>query len=891
MLSSAFDILEKYAVNLLKPNRPQYWRQIKYSNGVFQARVDCMKGAHDILKQMGYSEECPNCLSFPENMAEPDIETVSRVATDLLLARIEVDALLEGTHPYPESLKSLSPVSLPSHLSQQPAPMVQRPFQSHMDITQQPGIPPSYPWQGQAEVPFSRVKETVTGPADRPVPTARPVPKPRTLRSSVTSPTQFVNQPPLGQTHSVSPQTKPVQYFSDITRPPSNYQAVSEGLSQGLSQQQQKQSERIRYPPCHDEAPPSLDIYMSCNPIPQTQDGLALNKVKQPLALETDTKFCPNCEKAGNGNFCAECGCPLPETPVKTYGMLPKLCPECKIEIQPGAKFCSRCGIKIDLQASPTLQKQPTLSQTEQIKQKEQSQKPTESRGQIELVYKEQPPSATTTRPVALKAESEPAVSLDQWSCEYCTFLNDASRRICEVCSKTRSSVLPEVKPAPVSLQQSVPSTIEQQSTVVVEKKKSDDAAQDRQEMRLNLTEQRPPTVVAAAATRGSPHNKVSERQEGKFQELKDKGQLKVQHLKEIEEKAVIQGCDPNKLNKMDHVNATQAEASSKYDKDLSRERSPLSRQHKESTGYFRHLGSYGSNSQTDEGPPVMDDTMQQKSKYQHRPSRSDDPRSGYAATPADRAYPSSSGDQSRRMFEDDMERRQREMEKDRQRRQLEERQKEEEERLRKQEAERLKEETIKQNDRKFFSFLKEGETNGFSPEEVEVALTVAGDDAAGPVTWLVEQLPGVLDMVAELATKHGQKQYPRLGGLGTFGTEETRTYFLNHGGNYDETVKALCEARKEQTDELKQLGNFKHAYVCQHLSQAKGDVGKALVHLQAALLQPFVDRIWQEEEFSSGDEPEVDGLKKKLIPKSVKELAKSKEVGTEVSAIICCRY
>ena len=85
----------------------------------------------------------------------------------------------------------------------------------------------------------------------------------------------------------------------------------------------------------------------------------------------------------------------------------------------------------------------------------------------------------------------------------------------------------------------------------------------------------------------------------------------------------------------------------------------------------------------------------------------------------------------------------------------------------------------------------------------------------------------------------------------------------------------------------MKQLGNFKHAGVCMHLMQTNGDVGKAVVHLQNALLQPFVDRIWQEEQFSSDDESEVDGLKRKLIPTSVKELAQIKDVGPDVSGTL----
>ena len=79
------------------------------------------------------------------------------------------------------------------------------------------------------------------------------------------------------------------------------------------------------------------------------------------------------------------------------------------------------------------------------------------------------------------------------------------------------------------------------------------------------------------------------------------------------------------------------------------------------------------------------------------------------------------------------------------------------------------------------------------------MALKVSGDDPPGPIRWLVNQLPSVLDMVAELATTHGQKQYPDLRGLGTFGAGETRKYYMECGGDCDSTVIALCEARQKQ--------------------------------------------------------------------------------------------
>ena len=562
----------------------------------------------------------------------------------------------------------------------------------------------------------------------------RPIPKPRNRLPSASNPNQLTNQPSQGQTQPALPQSKPVQLLKDIARPPGNYQTVGDAVTQ----QPQRQTEKIWYPPCNDESPPSLDIYMSIsNPAPQTQEVVAPNRPSQPVALQADsliTKSCPSChyDCSGNDKFCSECGWELPQTPAKTYGMLPKLCPKCGEEIQLEKRFCPRCGTKTDLQASPTLQSQPTLPQNEKRKQQGQQWKsPTETR--VLEVYskpmdKQQPSSATVARPAPLEVKPESATSSGQWSCEYCTFLNDASCRICKMCSKTRASVPAEVKPAPGSPQQIVQSEVKPQplvhpqqqqqhvsgiKTVQVEKEKSPrehHQAHGRQEMRLNLTDERAPTVAAAAGRSDvpGPRFRVDERQEDKLQQLKDKGQLKEQHLKEKEDKAAIQGSDPNKLNKMDQVNIVQTEAGSKYDKDLAREPASLSRQHREPASPYTRSGPYGSGSQIDEVPPVMDDTIQQKSNYQRPPSRSEDPRSGYAATPADRSYPSSSGEHGRRMFPDDIERRQREMEEDRQRRQqIEEERRKEEERLRQLEAARQAEEAIRQRDRQFFNFLK----------------------------------------------------------------------------------------------------------------------------------------------------------------------------------------
>jgi hypothetical protein len=48
--------LEKYAVNLLRDEKPQQWKEIKLSTTIIQNMVLPVHGAKDVLKQMGYTE-------------------------------------------------------------------------------------------------------------------------------------------------------------------------------------------------------------------------------------------------------------------------------------------------------------------------------------------------------------------------------------------------------------------------------------------------------------------------------------------------------------------------------------------------------------------------------------------------------------------------------------------------------------------------------------------------------------------------------------------------------------------------------------------------------------------------------------------------------------------
>ena len=93
MMTSAYDLLLKYVINLLKPKRPQVWRSIKTNNTAFRARVDCMEGSRDILKAIGYSEVTQTSMQFPEDVEEPDHERLRTFSAELLMAKLEVEQM------------------------------------------------------------------------------------------------------------------------------------------------------------------------------------------------------------------------------------------------------------------------------------------------------------------------------------------------------------------------------------------------------------------------------------------------------------------------------------------------------------------------------------------------------------------------------------------------------------------------------------------------------------------------------------------------------------------------------------------------------------------------------------------------------------------------------
>ena len=180
-------------------------------------------GSRDILQMMGYQELTEEGLEFRSNVTEPNRSTISSLASDLVLARIEIDAAHSGTHPHPETFFSaLRGVPVPaspggSQFGQQPGMFESSnpPFQNrfapppnHAAYPQQPGPPPQQfgprPMQGGYFVPPHG--STNYGPSD-PVQGVNPNPG--------QGPSRFVSfQAPDPQRHTL-PRASSLPKFND----------------------------------------------------------------------------------------------------------------------------------------------------------------------------------------------------------------------------------------------------------------------------------------------------------------------------------------------------------------------------------------------------------------------------------------------------------------------------------------------------------------------------------------------------------------------------------------------------------------------------------------------------------------------------------------------------
>ncbi|XP_070708978.1 E3 ubiquitin-protein ligase RNF31-like [Pempheris klunzingeri] len=152
-LIKALSILEKYGCNLTTPTRPRYWRSVKHNNPVFRTTVDAVKGGRRVLYLYGYTNQQIDGLSFPDEVAEPDVEKVAAVTLEVMTLRIEVDMIIKGTHPHLEFFKDIIPFIIQQNKLVEDAVVV-HPGEEKQGDKLQVVAPPAEPTQGPEGQPL-----------------------------------------------------------------------------------------------------------------------------------------------------------------------------------------------------------------------------------------------------------------------------------------------------------------------------------------------------------------------------------------------------------------------------------------------------------------------------------------------------------------------------------------------------------------------------------------------------------------------------------------------------------------------------------------------------------------------------------------------------------------
>ncbi|XP_061445093.1 E3 ubiquitin-protein ligase RNF31 isoform X2 [Rhineura floridana] len=160
-------------------------------------------------------------------------------------------------------------------------------------------------------------------------------------------------------------------------------------------------------------------------------------------------------------------------------------------------------------------------------------------------------------------------------------------------------------------------------------------------------------------------------------------------------------------------------------------------------------------------------------------------------------------------------------------------------------EAEHRRQEQLREDGQKMVTMIREAEAVGVAPELVAAALRYSGAEL--PLAWLNLELPCVLEGVAELATQRGEQEPG--GGLGAVTRQEVQAAWVESQGDVDEAVSRCLSERRRKVRELKALGFEEHGPVLQALYQNNGNLWRALTQLQRQRLEPFLQRLWENEE------------------------------------------
>ncbi|XP_031617064.1 uncharacterized protein LOC116336963 isoform X2 [Contarinia nasturtii] len=146
---------------------------------------------------------------------------------------------------------------------------------------------------------------------------------------------------------------------------------------------------------------------------------------------------------------------------------------------------------------------------------------------------------------------------------------------------------------------------------------------------------------------------------------------------------------------------------------------------------------------------------------------------------------------------------------------------------------------------------------NNYTFDEIQVALanTTDGD----PLTWLNENWMKLIETVQTLATKYGQEHKENI--VGTISSTEARDVLIKNKGSVWHAVTQCIEQRQEAFNTIKSLGNYSREDIVSSLTAHNGNMEMALAELNRLQMKPFLKKI-QESPPANDMQPSINGNK-----------------------------
>ncbi|XP_066578956.1 E3 ubiquitin-protein ligase RNF31 isoform X2 [Amia ocellicauda] len=151
--------------------------------------------------------------------------------------------------------------------------------------------------------------------------------------------------------------------------------------------------------------------------------------------------------------------------------------------------------------------------------------------------------------------------------------------------------------------------------------------------------------------------------------------------------------------------------------------------------------------------------------------------------------------------------------------------------------ADWLRQSRMKEDGLKLIRMIREGESRGFSPEEVWAAANCS--ESSEPCDWLRVELPHMLEELCEAARFDLQGA--------ALSQQEAKEAWIRAGGQRDRALILALRDRQAKVRELQAVGMW-GGQCAEALRRSGGSVREALCELQRPLLEPFHQRLWSQD-------------------------------------------